>query len=169
MKAKITHPLALVVSGNKMTTTENPTVLLVDCSCSMKDYEDGQPRYMHARATVRRLIAEKRPAYIFGFSDSLMKLAKASDIKPYGGTFLAETLREAARLNPGRLILVTDGAICDATTCAQIVQDEMLIVDAIFIGRETSSDMETLRKVANGTIQSVTAPQLGDAVLLLTQ
>jgi 2,4-dienoyl-CoA reductase-like NADH-dependent reductase (Old Yellow Enzyme family) len=169
MKDKITHPLALVVAANKMTTTENPTVLLVDCSTSMATHEDGQARYMHARATVRRLIDEKRPAYIFGFSDSLMKLEKVSDIHPDGGTFLAETLREAARLNPGRLILVTDGAICDAESCAKIVQDEMLIVDAIFIGRADSADMDTLRRVANGTIRSVTVPQLGDAVLLLTR
>jgi hypothetical protein len=161
------HALALVVNPDKMLANVNPTVLLVDCSRSMARSANGQSRYMAARSAVRRIMKDKQPAYVFGFSDSVVKLEAISDIEPRGGTWLAATLREAAKLNPGRLILVTDGEIADSQTCACIIRDEMLTIDGIFIGTDTEA-FNALKDLCTGEVFNETPAALGSRVLLLT-
>jgi hypothetical protein len=160
-------PLPLVLCPSREIANRNPLVILIDCSYSMSEVIAGSPAYQHARKTLETLQEQNAHCLIYGFSNSIVQLSCIADIKPTGSTRLLATLTRAARHNPRKIIIITDGYINDDLQCREVILAHLLDIDGIFIGNSLAA-LESLRTmIAPGTVDAITADALPGVTLML--
>ncbi len=146
-------------------------VLCCDCSGSMWGEVNGKRAIDWLREAVARMQDEAKTAgtrvALVCFNNAAW-LAQSITDDPYGGTAMDAGLKECARLNPAKVIVVSDGEPNDPEAALSAARECPGVIDMIYVGIDGNKHaIEFMNKLVKIGAGAGVVRELGKASELL--